>query len=91
MENNIQYQRAKKRVKEMKGFYIHVTVFVMVNLLLFGLNFSKGSEIAYWSFLTPLLWGIGLLAHALSVFLPNFIFGKDWEERKIRQFMQKNR
>jgi hypothetical protein len=37
------------------------------------------------------LWGIGLFAHGLSVFLPNFILGKNWEEKKIRELMERNR
>jgi len=40
----------------------------------------------YW---TEILWGIGVLAHALSVFVPNFIFGSDWEKKKIRELMDK--
>ena len=36
-------------------------------------------------------WGIGLLAHGLSTFLPYFILGKDWEERKIKELMDKER
>lgn len=49
--------------------------------------------------LTPLLWGIGLLGHGLWVFkgetrikkfFRNFVLGKSWEERKIREFMDKD-
>ena len=36
-------------------------------------------------------WGIGLVAHGLSVFVPQFVLGKDWEERKIRELMEKNK
>ena len=30
-DKNIQYERARKRVKEIKGFYIHALVYVLVN------------------------------------------------------------
>jgi len=91
MEDNSKYLRAKKRVKEIKGFYIHTAVFLILNLLLMFLNFRNITHLAYWAYLTPLLWGIGLLAHGLSVILPYFIFGKNWEERKIRELMDKTK
>jgi hypothetical protein len=94
-DKNIQYERARKRVKEIKGFYIHTLVFVLVNLFLI-----LSTSIKYDSFETFFqqnqfwgigLWGIGLFAHGLSVFLPNFILGKNWEEKKIRELMERNR
>ena len=43
------------------------------------------------NFFTAFFWGLGLLAHALSVFLPDFIMGQNWEERKIKEFMEKEK
>ena len=40
---------------------------------------------------TLLFWGIGLLAHGLSVFLPGMILGNNWEERKIKELMEKDK
>ena len=41
MENNFisedRFIRAKKRVKKIKGFYIHLIVYVLVNLFLSGI------------------------------------------------------
>ncbi len=94
-DKNIQYERARNRVKEIKGFYIHALVYVLVNLFLI-----LSTSIKYDSFETFFqqnqfwgigLWGIGLFAHGLSVFLPNFILGKNWEEKKIRELMERNR
>lgn len=88
--NEIKYLEAQKRVKRLKGFYVHATVYVLVNLFLIGNNVQRGMILTdlnnYW---TAIFWGIGLLGHALSVFLPNFILGKDWEEKKIRELMDK--
>lgn len=88
--NEIKYLEAQKRVKRLKGFYIHATVYVLVNLFLIGNNVQRGKNLSdidnYW---TAIFWGIGLLGHALSVFLPNMIMGKDWEEKKIRELMDK--
>ncbi len=44
---------------------------------------------SFKNFSTAFFWGIGLLAHGLSVFLPTMILGNDWEERKIKEIMNK--
>ena len=91
--NELRYLQAKKRVKRIKGFYIHLLVYICVNILIVTLNFHDlkpgESYYQYKNFLTAFFWGIGLLAHGLSVFLPNFILGNDWEERKTRELMNK--
>lgn len=90
MENNIKYLEAKKRVKRIKGFYIHALVFVLVNAFILVLKYLKTDNIEFhvWGIG---LWGIGLFIHGLSVFLPNFILGSDWEEKKIRELMDKDK
>ena len=61
------YERAQKRVEALKGFYIHATVFVLVNTGLFVINLLTGGP---WWFFFPLIgWGIGLGVHALSTFV----------------------
>jgi len=90
------YKKAKKRVKEIKDFYIHLTVYVVVNLTLIIINLGifqsgfAGIEIPKWPMLsTPFFWGIGLLFHGLHVFKNSFSFFKDWENRKIKEYMEK--
>ena len=89
-QNEIKYLEAQKRVKKLKGFYIHATVYVLVNLFIIADNVKKGMDLAdmnnYW---TAIFWGVGLLGHGLSVFLPTFILGKNWEEKKIKELMEK--
>jgi len=98
MENldNDKYERAKKRVKEIKGFYSHLTAYLIVNAMLILLRFNVfengfvNIEIPSWSFLTtPFFWGIGLFFHGIYVFQDKFSFLKDWEERKIQEYMDK--
>lgn len=90
---DIKYEEAKKRVKRIKGFYSHFTVYIFGNLLIVFINYQNlkpGESYFQWhNFYTAIFWGIALLAHGLSVFLPNFILGSDWEERKIRELMDK--
>lgn len=88
--------RAKKRVEEIKGFYTHLTIYLVVNLflLLVAMGFLSGSPIIIgmpdWAhFTTPFFWGIGLALHGFWVFNPKATFFKDWEERKIKEIMEK--
>jgi len=94
-KNEIKYLEAKKRVKKLKGFYIHLTIYVLVNLLIVFINIQNlkpgESYFKFENFVTLFFWGIGLLAHGMSVFVPQFILGKNWEERKIREIMDKEK
>jgi hypothetical protein len=50
------YERARARVQAIKGFYIHASVFVLVNLGLFIINaFTSGLAGGVWWFYWPLL------------------------------------
>ncbi|MBQ4822394.1 2TM domain-containing protein [Aquimarina sp. MMG016] len=89
------YKYAKKRVDDERGFYTHLTFYIVINLIVLFINTNFQSQgfknWAQWHlYITPLLWGIGLLFHGLKVFKNNFIFGKNWEERKIKQLMDKD-
>ena len=90
-----QYQQALVRVKKIKGIYTHLVLYVIVNLMIVILNIQdldQGESYFQWrNFTTLFFWGIGLLAHALSTFMPNFIFGKNWEDKKIKEFMEKEK
>ena len=90
------YIRAKKRVDDLKGFYWHLIVYVVINLFIsiFKIirNLQEGETFdeAFFDFGTFALWffwGIGIVFHTLKVFGFNFIFGKKWEEKKIKEYM----
>ena len=85
------YLRAKKRLDKLVGFYWHLAVYVVVNLFLIVLIAANtdGNIWNFGTFATAFFWGIGLFFHFLGVFGPNFFFGKDWEDRKIEEFMKK--
>lgn len=84
------YHRAKKRVEDLKGFYGHLTAYIIVNVFLFViyLLFTPGSF--PWFLFVTFFWGIGLVSHAISVSNRGF-FSKDWEDRKIKQYMDEEK
>jgi hypothetical protein len=103
MEQNFndeeRYRRAQKRVKDIKGFYWHLFWYLAVNIFLtFGSSikgvFVDGTfnveNFNFGAFSVWFFWGIGLAGHWLQVFGTNFIFSKDWENRKIKEFMDKD-
>ena len=82
---------ARKHVKRIKGFYIHLLVYVLVNFVIIVSDVHDNpSEIYnFETYATAFFWGIGLVAHAASVFGSKIFFGNDWEQRKIREYMNK--
>jgi len=86
MENNEAYERALRRAKAKLGFYIHLTVYIVINLLLIIINLSTSSQ--YLWFKWPLLgWSIGLFFHSISVFL--FTSGYAIFDKMIEKEMEK--
>lgn len=84
------YLRAEKRLKELKGFYWHAFWYIAVNVFLIAMIvYNGGSILDFGTWATPLFWGIGLGFHAIGVFGRRFAFGKKWEERKVREFMER--
>jgi hypothetical protein len=59
-------RRARRRVNQKMGFYIHATVYLLVNLGLAAINFASGGKA--WH-LWPLAgWGLGLAIHGFVTF-----------------------
>lgn len=68
MEKQEAYQKAKKRVATKIGFYIHLAVYIAVNIVLVIINLRTSPE--YIWFKWPLIgWGIGVFFHAMGVFV----------------------
>ncbi len=93
-------ERARKRVDELKGFYWHLGMYLLVNSVLTTLKISRniadGESFiqAFWDFGTFAVWffwGIGIVFHAVKVFSYNPFFNKEWEERQIRKYMDQER
>lgn len=92
MENKYQeeerYFKAQKRVEAIKGFYGNLTAFIVVNIGLLVVSFLPYPE-HIWVFWPMLWWGIGVVFHGLKVFNYMTFLGKDWEEKKIKEFIDK--
>jgi hypothetical protein len=82
----------RSRVRQMREFYTHLVVYIVVNLILVAIwYFTNGIDGFPW-FLFPLAgWGIGLFFHWYSVFVEHGFLGKEWEDRKVAQLMERER
>jgi len=72
-------RRAKRRVDQKMGFYVHALVFVLVNLGLYAINTATGG--ARWSHWPLWGWGLGLAIHGVVTFLS--LRGEGFRERML--------
>ena len=79
------YLRAKEKVEKIKGFYSNLTSYLIVLPILAYINF-RTSDFP-WVIFPALGWGFGVVAHGMEAYGYNPFMGKNWEERKIREFM----
>jgi len=86
--NDENYKKAKEKVKELKKFYHNLFSYIVINIILIIINLitSPGSLWFYW---VTIFWGVGILLHASSIFIKGKYFGEEWEEKKIKEIMEK--
>ncbi len=86
MTPNDLYAKARERVEEIRGFYIHLAIYLLVNAALFIIDVFTGEG---WFFMWVLFgWGIGVAAHAVTLFFSGSRFAAEWEERKIESYVR---
>ena len=83
-----QYIIAKKRVKRIKGFYTHLTIYCIVIPVIIFVNL-KFEPHFHWFWFSLIGWGTGLSFHFLNIFVfNNKSLTKNWEERKIKEIIK---
>lgn len=84
------YIRAKEKVEEIKKFYSNLISYVVVIAFLAGINYYTDGWNNPWFLWAAFGWGIGIVFHALKAFQWNPFFNKDWENRKIKEYMDED-
>jgi hypothetical protein len=75
-----------RQVEAKFGFYIHLSVYIAVSILLIIINLSTSAE--YFWFKWPIIgWGIGVFFHALGVFASSG--GSTIKDRMLEKEMEK--
>jgi len=93
-QEQIKYEIAKKQVKKIKGFYTHLFAYIVVNLFFIinkALNRGLDEFFSFSTFSIAFYWAIGLFFHAFNVFVKDIFLGKNWEERKIKEFLEEEK
>lgn len=82
-----EYESAKRAVEDKIGFYIHLTVYVIINsfLVFLCLNYSP----YFWATWPIFGWGIGLFFHGMRVF--GFNSNSNWKNRQIQKELDRRR
>lgn len=75
-------ERARKRVKAKKGFYAHLTSYLIVMAFLTLLNLFTVPN-TWWVIWPAMGWGVGLAFHFFGVFGILNKDGADWEEKEL--------
>ena len=90
MENitDYKYKKAKERVECIKGFYSNLMAYMIIIPLLAYLNYITTSF--PWVIFPAIGWGIGLVGHGMNAYDYNPFLGRDWEQRKIKELMEKD-
>ncbi len=61
-----EYKKAQNRVEQKISFFVHLSVYLLVNGLLLTINLIKSPQNLWFQW--PLMgWGIGLFFHALGL------------------------
>lgn len=91
------YILAKKRVEKISKFYKHLATYVIVNIFLTAIfivgDVNDGDAFSeaftdYHNYKIWLFWGIGIVFQALNTFGLNLFMNKNWEEKKIKKYME---
>lgn len=83
---DFKYQKAKEKVEAIKGFYANLLAYCIVIPILVYINYRTTDF--PWAIFPALGWGFGLVMKGFYVYGYHPFFGKAWEERKIKEFMQ---
>lgn len=74
------YKKARERVNEIRGFYTHLIVYIIINAVFI---YFIGRT---WLWVTA-FWGMGLIFQLVNTFL----LGKEWEEKKIKEYIEREK
>ncbi len=82
------YERARRKVRKLKLFYVHVVVYCAANAALAVINLLAYSGTVW--FMWPIFgWGMALAVHGVLATERLPFLSREWEARKIRDLMDR--
>ena len=89
MDDEQAEREARHYVAALRGFYIHLFIFIAVMATLLAVNVMTAPP--WWVQWPAIGWGIGVIGHAIAVFRPVSVLGSEWQERKVRERLAQKR
>jgi len=80
---------ARRRARQLRKLYAHITVYVLVTTALALLNATQRPETNWWAAWVAVGWAIGVAAHIITTAIPVSRF-TDWEARKVEQILERS-
>jgi uncharacterized Tic20 family protein len=82
----------RKRVKSVRNFYIHLCIYIIAASIYvakkyYGIHFSF-RPIGVLNTFVMVIWTVIIIMDAIKVFVIGAIFGRKWEERKIKELTE---
>ncbi|WP_347174465.1 2TM domain-containing protein [Polaribacter uvawellassae] len=95
INKELAYVKAKKRVYKVKKFYVHLAIYIVVNIALSSYmiiddmndgDTFKEAFLQYKIFAVWIYWGAGIIFQAMRLFAFNSM-SKNWQKKKINELM----
>lgn len=77
-------------VRQLRRFYRDLMSYIVINIMLVIVNLVSSPH-HLWFYWVTIFWGLGVFYHAINVFGPARKFNKNWEERKIQEYLSRNK
>lgn len=87
-KNSTEYKIAERTVEKKMGFYKHLIIYLIVNIILILINVFTNSG-NWWFYWVTVFWGIGVICHFLSVFTLTSKKASEWKEKQIEKELKK--
>jgi hypothetical protein len=81
--------KAKAKVQERRGFYIHLGIYGIIITGFFLVNWITLQENNWWALWIALGWGIGLTVDTFIIFTLGKLFDANWVNSKAEQIARK--
>jgi two-component system, LytTR family, sensor kinase len=91
MDEQKTYERALAQVRALRDFYMHLAVYLCVIGGLALIDWLTEPPGLTWVYFPAVGWGVGLAIHGFTVFGANRLFGPDWEQRKVKELLERER
>ena len=87
MEQDKSYEKAKNRAEAKLGFYIHLCIYIVGCIFFIVINRVSYPD-DHWFWWPILGWGIGVIFHAMGVFVSTSALLKKMTEKELERQRQ---